>query len=135
MSDKFSLDDFNTAPEPDAHVLLDEITKAAEIGTTKAAQPILVIHKETQRQMALLASKIQQMQGAETRLQKAANSFTLDLIIKAVIAIAAATALTCGIALAYQIMKDPKVEYMGCTKWNAQTKTCDGEWRPLREAS
>jgi hypothetical protein len=136
MSDKFDPSDFDAPIEaPDHTVLLDAIRKAAALGVQSASAPLVASAAEVQRQVKELRAAERSVQTATASITAAKSALFWDNAKHLLLYAAVGGLILGGGGAGYNFVKRPKVEtrYVGCTAWNAKTKTCSGRWIPLVE--
>ncbi|MNI61838.1 hypothetical protein D3C73_1171280 [compost metagenome] len=136
MSNEFDPSDFDApVTAPDHTVLLDAITKAAAAGVHSANTRLVASASEVERQVKELRAAERSLQSATTSINAAKSALFWDNAKHLLIYAAVGGLILGGGGAGYHFVKRPKVEtrYVGCTAWNAKTKTCSGRWIPLVE--
>ena len=136
MSAEFDLSDFDADPTAADHTaLLDEIRQAATSGVRSASAPLVAAASEVQRQVKELRAAERSVQAATASITAARSALFWDNAKHLLLYAAVGGLVLGGGGVGYHFVKRPKVEtrYVGCTAWNAKTKTCTGRWIPLVE--
>ncbi|WP_313517832.1 MULTISPECIES: hypothetical protein [Brevundimonas] len=136
MSAEFDLSDFDADPTAADHTaLLDEIRQAATSGVRSASAPLVAAASEVQRQVKELRAAERSIQAATASITAARSALFWDNAKHLLLYAAVGGLVLGGGGVGYHFVKRPKVEtrYVGCTAWNAKTKTCTGRWIPLVE--